>query len=190
MTIGSMRLHDTPTGYGWISIALHWVTAVWVVALLYFGSSIDGLEGTERSIAVVRHTSLAILGYVILALRIVWRLRFGHPGPNEAQRGFAYQLGKWTHMVIVIALALMLVSGPLMAWFGGREIAVYDWLAIPSPFPQSYAVSDAFHALHTACAVAILVGILLHLGGVYKHTAFNQDGTLTKMIIADRPADD
>jgi cytochrome b561 len=39
------------------------------------------------------------------------------------------------------------------------------------------------HAIHGWAALVIFIGILLHLGGVYKHTAFNQDGTLTKIII-------
>jgi cytochrome b561 len=42
------------------------------------------------------------------------------------------------------------------------------------------------HAVHRWAAILIFVAILLHIGGVYKHTAFNQDGTLTKMIIPAR----
>ena len=32
----------------------------------------------------------------------------------------------------------------------------------------------------------IIVGTVLHFGGVYKHAAFNQDGTFGKMLVAAR----
>ena len=38
-----MRLKDTATGYGWISILLHWVTAVLILYLLYLGTTIGSL---------------------------------------------------------------------------------------------------------------------------------------------------
>jgi cytochrome b561 len=40
------------------------------------------------------------------------------------------------------------------------------------------------HMLHVWGSRVIIVGTLLHLGGVYKHAAFNQDGTFGKMLVA------
>ena len=182
-----MSLKDTATGYGWISIALHWITAVWIVVLLFLGNTIDTVAGEGRNEAVVAHTSLAMLGYLVLLLRIVWRFYHGHPAPAPRQkRGPAYTLGRWTHMAMLVALALMLVSGPLMVWSSGNDIVVYDWFVVPGPLPTSFSLSDLFHSVHTWSALVIFLGILLHLGGVYKHLAFNQDGTLTKILIADK----
>jgi cytochrome b561 len=181
-----MSLKDTATGYGWISIALHWVTAVWIVVLLFLGNSIEALIGDSRTQAIVQHTSVAVSGYALLALRIVWRFYCGHPAPTQKQRGVAFTLGKWTHLIILVALAVMLVTGPLMVWSGGDKIVVFDWFVVPGPLPTSFALRDALHHIHATSALVIFVGILLHLGGVYKHTAFNQDGTLAKILIADR----
>lgn len=181
-----MSLKDTVTGYGWVSIALHWITAVVIVYLLYVGNTIGSLEGADRASVLLRHTSVAICFYVVLVARIVWRLWYGHPQPTVAQRGWAYTLGKWTHMAMVFALALMLVSGPLMHWGYGNSIQVFDWFSIPSPIGQSFGLAGLMHRIHLFGAVVLFVGFLLHIGGVYKHTAFNHDGTLAKMILADR----
>ena len=181
-----MSLKDTATGYGWISIALHWVTAIVIVYLLYIGSSIGSLEGEARNATILRHTSVAITTYLLLLARIVWRFHYGHPGPSEEQRGWAFTLGKWTHMAILVVLCLQLVTGPLMRWSYGNEIEVFDWFVIPSPFEPSLALAGFLHTLHRYAATFIFVAILLHIGGVYKHTAFNQDGTLAKIIFASR----
>ena len=42
------------------------------------------------------------------------------------------------------------------------------------------------HGVHVWGSRIIIVGTALHLGGVYKHAAFNQDGTFGKMLVAAR----
>lgn len=181
-----MRLTDTADGYGWISILLHWVTAVLIVYLLYLGSTIGSLEGDVRQQAVDRHISIAMAAYVPLLGRVAWRLVVRHPGPTEAQRGWAHTLGKWTHYAMVVAIALMLASGPLMQLSYGRDIRVFDWFVFPAPGEPSFGWASFLHGVHSFSALFIFLGIVLHIGGVYKHTAFNQDGTLAKIIIPGR----
>lgn len=178
-----MAFKDTATGYGWVSILLHWVTAILIVVMLYIGNSIQGLEGEARGETLLLHTSIGVTAYAVLWLRVVWRFVFHHPGPLPAQSRFFFRLGKWVHMSMLVALGVMLVSGPLILWTLGQPVHVFDWFTIPSPLPANFELSAFMHAVHRAAAIVIFVSVLLHIGGVYKHTAFNQDGTLTKIII-------
>jgi cytochrome b561 len=178
-----VRFKDTNTGYGWLSIALHWFTAIAVLVLLFVGDTISTLEGQERDSALLLHTSIAITSYVFLWARIVLRFAHGHPGPLPKQHGPFFWIGKYTHYALLVALAAMLITGPLMVWFGGAAIGVWDWFVIPSPFEQSFAIRDGLHRVHAASAVMILLLTVLHIAGVYKHAAFNQDGTFGKMLI-------
>src|SRR5690606_31169393 len=171
-----MRFRDTNTGYGWLSIALHWFTAIAVLALLFVGDTISTLEGEEREGALLLHTSIAITSYVFLWARIFLRFVHGHPGPLPQPRGPFFWIRKYTHYALLVALAVMLITGPLMVWFGGAGIGVWDWFVIPSPFEQSFAIRDALHRLHATSALIILLLTVLHIAGVYKHAAFNQDG--------------
>ncbi len=177
------RLGDTATGYGWISIALHWLTAVVVVALLFIGSTIAGGEAQERKAVVLLHTSIAVSAYAVLWYRVIWRFAKGHPAALPKQPRVFFLLGKYVHFAMLAAMACMLVSGPLMVWSQGAAIGVFDWFAIPSPFAASYAAHDALHFVHRTAAMVIAVGFVLHLGGVYKHAAFDQDGTFGQMLI-------
>jgi cytochrome b561 len=176
-------LQDSDTAYGWISIGLHWITAVLIVYLLYLGSTIGGLEGEARTLAVERHVAVASASFVLLLGRVVWRFVRGHPGPTPEQRGWAFTLGKYTHYSMLVALALQLASGPLLQFSYGRSIEMFSWFVIPSPIEASFGLARVLHSVHSASALFIFLGLLLHIGGVYKHTAFNQDGTLAKMII-------
>jgi cytochrome b561 len=45
---------------------------------------------------------------------------------------------------------------------------------------------DTAHVIHVWSSRVIIIGTILHVGGVYKHAAFNQDGTFGKMLVAAR----
>ncbi len=76
-----------------------------------------------------------------------------------------------------------------MVWSGGDAIGVLDLFSIPSPMAPHPALRDFCHGVHATSAKLIVVGFLLHLGGVYKHAAFDQDGTFAKMLVAADPTD-
>ena len=90
---------------------------------------------------------------------------------------------------MVVAIATLLVSGPLMAWSGNIPIRVFDWFIIPAPFGMNAEFFGAAHTVHMGAATVLIVGVALHIGGVLKHVAINRDGTFAKMLLAaHRPA--
>jgi cytochrome b561 len=180
-----MRTHDTVNGYGWVSIALHWITAILVLTIWFIGASIRADEVDYQSMLRL-HTSVAICAYLFLWARIIWRFWQGHPGPLPTQAGVFYNIGKYTHYVMLVAIGLMLITGPMMVWSLGGGIHVFDWFVIPSPLSQNMGLFDAAHTIHVFCSRVIIIGTILHLGGVYKHAAFNQDGTFGKMLVPAR----
>jgi cytochrome b561 len=181
-----MRTRDTKTGYGWISIALHWVTAIAILTLWFLGGSIQNDLSAGSNDSLRLHTSIAITVYVVLWARIIWRFVKGHPAPLPGQAGVFFLIGKFVHYTILAAVGCMLISGPLMAWSRGEPIYVFDWFTIPGPYGPNMAMFSITHLVHVWCARVIIIGTVLHLGGVYKHAAFNQDGTFSKMLIAAR----
>jgi len=180
-----MRTSDTRTGYGWISIALHWITAIIVLAIWFIGSSIHADPATSES-TLRLHTSIAISAYALLWVRVVWRFMVGHPGPLPGQTGVFHTIGKYCHYVMLAAIGAMLLSGPTMVWARGDVIHVWNWFAIPGPFGANMGLFDTVHSIHVWCSRVIIVSTIFHLGGVYKHAAFNQDGTFGKMLVAAR----
>lgn len=182
-----MWTSDARNGYGWISIALHWATAILVLTIWFIGSSINTNPELGPSESTLRlHTSIAICAYALLWARIVWRFVKGHPGPLPGQAGTFYTIGKYCHYAMLVAIGAMLISGPLMAWARGMPIYVFDWFTIPGPYGMNVALFDTMHTVHVWCSRVIIIGTVLHLGGVYKHAAFNQDGTFGKMLVAAR----
>lgn len=178
------RLADPDSGYGWLSIALHWVGAIVVIALWVIGSSIPN-AGTKYRETLQLHTSIAALAYALLWFRVIWRFRSGHPAPNEAQRGWAFAVGKIAHFALLVTIIVMLLTGPLTVWLNGEAIHVFK-LAIPSPFSVHLDAANLAHRIHVIGANTIILVTTLHIGGALKHAAFSKDGTLDRILVAGK----
>ncbi len=129
------------------------------------------------------HTTIGMTAYVLLLGRIIWRFAVGHPGPLPKQGVIFFTIGKYFHFVMLIAIAMMLVSGPLMVWTAGEAIHVFA-LSIPSPLGKLEAAQHVLRGVHGYTASFILAAMILHVLAVFKHTVLNKDGTFDKIMIA------
>ncbi len=176
-----MRLRDTATGYGWISIVLHWLGAVLLLVVWFLGNSTQASQA-ENAPAVAMHTSVAVLASLALIGRIFWRIFEHHPGPQPSQRGWSFTLGKFLHTALLLAISIMLISGPVMTWSSGAAIQVFEF-ALPSPIGMHPELRTFMHAVHVNSALFIAYGVIVHVAGVFKHIIFNRDGTFDKMMV-------
>jgi cytochrome b561 len=182
-----VRLNDTKSGYGWISIAFHWLTAAIVISMWTIGSLTQG-EGQEGGFDFVHlHTTIGVTAYLLLWARIIWRFKVGHPGPRAGQSATLYPLAKSVHYLLLLALGVALVSGPLTVWLAGDAIEVFSF-ALPSPFGSLPGPQALARTVHGIATLVVLGGIALHVLAVIKHAVVNRDGTFDKIMVADGDA--
>ena len=105
---------DTKSGYGWISIALHWLTAAIVLAMWTIGTMAQAAGREQQSGLVQLHTTIGMTVYALLWARIIWRFKVGHPGPRPGQAALLFPVARYFHFLLLVALGVMLLSGPLM----------------------------------------------------------------------------
>ena len=181
-----MRLWDTANGYGWVSIALHWLSAAAIVALLYTGMVTQMAVGGERHLETTgTHMTIAVLALPLLWVRVIWRLSIGHPGVAGTQSQWLHLLAKVTHYLTVIALIGMLLSGPLMVWAGGEPLRVFG-AAILGPWSESWPVGRVFmRGLHGFFGAALLWLVLLHVLAVTLHVAVFRDGSFDRIMVPE-----
>ena len=180
-----MRWKDTPSGYGWISIALHWLAAALVLTMWALGTMSQTDVQDDAAWYAHLHMSIGVSAYALLWGRILWRFAVGHPGPHQGQSALLFPLAKVFHYVFLTAIAVMLVSGPLMVWSGGDAVEVFAF-SIPSPFAAWSDLQDVLRRIHGVTASLILFGIVLHILAALKHIVVNRDGTFDKIMVADQ----
>lgn len=177
-----MQFKDTSNSYGWISILFHWLTASCVLALWFIADSASILETRQQQLEQISlHISIAVSAYLFLWLRIGWRLKQGHP--KIANQGpIDHLLAKLAHYLLLLAMALLLLTGPVMIWSGGGEIMVFDWFAVPGPFGPIPVLHDLSERVHHVSGLTIILVTLVHAAGALKHLMFNDDDVFLRIF--------
>lgn len=177
--ISSAPKPEAASGYGWTSIALHWISAIVILALLFSGDSIS-VSGPG---AYAVHTSIGVCAWLLLAGRIWWRLWRGHPQRDARQGRYSFTAGLVVHYLLLAGLGLMLASGPVMGWANGRglEAVVFSLPGAETPAPSIFSVALTVHHIG---AWTIGLGTLAHIMGVLKHVMIDRDNTFERMMVA------
>jgi cytochrome b561 len=179
-----VRWRDTRNGYGWVSIAAHWLTAIVVLTMWVLGNMSQTDVQDDAAWYAHLHMSIGVSAYLLLWARILWRFAVGHPSPHPGQSALLFPVAKAFHYLFLIAIGVMLLSGPLMVWSGGDAVEVFAF-AIPSPFAPWPDLHDLLRRVHGVTASIIILGVLLHILAALKHIVINRDGTFDKIMIAD-----
>jgi cytochrome b561 len=183
---GRIRWQDGPRSFGWVSILLHWLGAAAIITLLFAGNSIHASKGVNGDAALRFHTTVALSAYALLWVRVIWRVARGHPRRLPRQSRGSYAIATPAHWILLAAIAIMLVTGPLLAWAGGLPLRLFS-LEIPSPIEPTLWLFGTMRIGHLAAAWILGWGTLLHVLAVIKHMAVDRDGSFDRMMV---PYDD
>lgn len=178
-----MRWADTNSGYGWLSIVLHWIGAAVIVTLWAIGDWMQGVSTLESSELRDYHISIAASAWLLIVARIVWRIKSSHPR-LDGQSNFTHQLAKGMHYLLLFSISMMVISGPMMLWTAGLSIEIFEVISIPSPIPPMLTLNLIAVDTHKFFANAVVILTLVHIGGAFKHLMFNDDDTFISMLIA------
>ena len=158
-------LYDRADSFGWISIALHWTTAVAIIALWFIGKSISNQSPGEIDVRRDLHIIIGLACWLPILARIIWRFRVAHPhAVGQSMR--IHQVARFIHFTMLVSLMVMLISGPLMAWAITDKIEFFENI----------------HRVHSLSANILFFLVVLHILGTLKHLMFHEDETIARMI--------
>jgi cytochrome b561 len=175
------NIRDSQQSFGWVSIALHWVTAIVIFVLWFLGDSIAAQDGDLVDQRRDLHVSIALSAYLVLIFRIYWRFRIGHPHVS-GQTMRIHLFAQAVHYILLISVAVMLISGPVMVWANGGSLSIFGLVSIPWPFASSPSMHASALAVHTFTGTIIVSLTVLHIAGALKQLMFNEDETIIRMI--------
>ncbi len=182
-----MRL-DSPTRLSPNTLALHWVVAFGVIALLATGLY---MEQTGAYALYPWHKSFGVLIALFVVLRVDWRIRNGWPPHVGDHTPVGNLLSKAVHWLLIIGTALMPITGFLMSAMGGHGVAFFGIeLVAPNPDPadpqevvaHNAALAQVTHTLHGWGGNLLIGAVALHVMGALKHHLIDRDGTLRRML--------
>lgn len=181
-----MQLHDARTGYGWLSIALHWAAAISVVMLWFIGNQMtaDDTPPDEAAVLLEVHTSVAVTVYLLLLYRVFRRLKIGFPGRSADQNAVLIRIARVVHFTLLLSILVMLFTGPLQVWLAGDAIAIFNRGEIGGPFAPNDRAAEIANTAHVAFAKVLFVLFLIHVAGAMRQILFSDGETANRMLVA------
>lgn len=181
-----MQAGNTSESYGWVAVALHWIVAISVVMMAFIGIQADqaGDAGNRalRGELMGYHIAWGATLLLIVIVRVVWH--YTQPQPvKPPQAGWLNAVAKITQHLLIAAVLVQFISGPLAVWSNGYPINVWGAFQIPTPFAErNEAVNNFAGVLHAIGRWTIFVVLPLHILGALKHLIIDRDGAFMRMI--------
>ena len=171
------------TRYSAVSLTLHWLIAVLILAQVLLITAHEALEGPLSREMVNIHKSVGLSILVLTLVRIGWR--FANPAPPLAATTPTWQriFARATQVLFYVALLALPMTGWLASSATGRVIewfGLFDWPLLPVEGGREAA--RGFMGVHRLLVKALYVLLALHVAGALKHQFIDRDNVLHRML--------
>lgn len=180
--IPDMSAKSTSNRYGSVAIAIHWLSAVLIVALLVSGfRAANTTDPAAKAQLLSVHAPLAIATLVLTLARIAWWWR-GDSKPLPVQGMSRWQdfSARLVHVLFYIVILGMAASGIGMFVLSGAGPILFAGAGGPLPDFWNYQPRIP----HGIGARAMLVLLALHAGAALYHQFIKKDRLLNRMWFA------
>jgi cytochrome b561 len=169
--------------FGAVAQALHWATAVAVLAAFLYGpgGSETRIYDASRDTARQIHETLGMTVLALTVLRLCWRMAIKRPAAQPYARWMELtsRFVQATLYVLLLAVPLTAIAG---AWLEGHPVGLLGGLQIHPPFAPQHAAGATIAEIHTWLGDAILWVAGLHAAAAIFHSLILRDGVLRSML--------
>jgi len=189
--MGQGMLKDSTSGYGLVTIVLHWVCAPLIIFLFGLGIYMRGLDyyspwyhrGPDL------HIALGLLIFALMFLRLLWRKSNQNPNaiPTISQSNlWAASIVK---VFLYVGVFIICISGYFITTAEGTGASFFGLFSIPASVEFSANNVDRLGAIHKYCAWGLMGIVILHAAAALFHHFVKRDKTLVRMLKPTDKAD-
>lgn len=170
----------SPEKYSRTARVLHWVIALPVITLLFFGEHTMGSHNARFLPSL--HASAGVVILLLVCYRLFWRLTHRPPAPISESR-IELVTARVAHTALYAAMILI----PLTGWLAYTEhvrrsmgTRPASWFGLRIPLLPDFGIN--WHMIHNWGGKLVLAIIVLHVTAALKHHFYDRDDTLTRML--------
>ncbi len=183
----AMAMNETEGRYGGAAIALHWLTAVLIVANVMLGLSMVPLPIIPRKLQwYAWHKWIGITVFLLTCARVGWR--WVHPAPPPvAMPDWQRQAAKVVQVLLYALLLVIPVSGWLYSSATGVQVVYLGLVPLPDLVPNDKALAGLLKETHVALNFTLFALVFVHTAAALKHHFVDRDPALMRMLPRTKP---
>jgi cytochrome b561 len=168
------------------TVALHWLSAVLVIALIGLGwFMVHGeISAAAKFDLYQLHKSLGFVSLALLLARLAARILRASPAPPVAMPPWEQRLAGSAHAAFYVLLLAAGLSGWLLVSAALIPIPTrfFDLFIIPNLVNVDAALAARMILVHWALSRLIIVLLIVHVAAALKHHFIDRDDVLARMV--------
>ncbi len=158
--------------YTLTAIALHWIIAILIITLfaigLYMVELPKDVTPSVRKPWFELHKSLGVTVFLLLLLRIFWRMTHKPPALPDFITRKQQNFINIIHKLFYVSMILQPISGYLSSSFSGYKTKLFG-LVLPYWGWKDEQYNEFFTEIHEVSAMILFAFIVIHLAGIVVH---------------------
>jgi cytochrome b561 len=153
-----MRLRNSGSSYGAVSVASHWLVAIAVTGLFVSGLWMVGLTYYHSWYhrAPELHASVGVLAAAVVLAHLLWRRLDRVPDPEPGVRRWEVRASALVHALLYLGILVTAVSGYLITTAKGAPVEVFGLFSLPATLHDLPGQADLAGKVHLLVAYALI----------------------------------
>jgi len=178
-----MNWKNTSAGYGWLSVSLHWLMLLLIIAV-YCTMEFKGIykkDSPGRDAIMMWHYMLGLSVFFLVWLRVLARLAGPEPAIEPALPAWQASLARVVHWTLYGLMIGLPVLGWLTLSAKGAPIPFFG-AELPALIGKNDELAGGLKAIHESIAKTGYFFIGLHAVAALYHHYVRRDNTLRRML--------
>ena len=176
-------MNEKSTKYSPLAMILHWLIAILVIVNWRIAEAGEHASKADREAIMGNHFAFGVIILVLAIAHIIVRYTMPRPKLASHLKPWEAMLARVTHVLLGLLVILM----PLMGWTAmslyGQPIDVFGVFTLPAlPLSPDKDMAKSIFEAHATVGTILVILIFLHVAGSLKHTLFDRDGNLFRML--------
>jgi cytochrome b561 len=179
-------IENTDHRYGAVAILFHWTMALLVVGLaalgLYMVTLPDVGFNTKKVILVLCHKEFGVLSFVLLAIRLSWRVTRILPQLVVHLPEWQKIAAQFVHLSFYGLLFALPMSGCMMSSAAGIPVSFLGLFMVTDFVHRDADLFQQYMVIHKVLGYVLILFICAHAGAALRHHFVFKNDTLRRML--------
>ena len=176
-------LRNTRERYGLVAQLFHWVIVVLVIIQFVLGFTAHGLPiSLERLVLLARHKSIGLSIFVLVVLRLGWRIYSKPPPLPPSPHPFFDTAARVSHGLMYALLLAMPPVGWLLSSASHLTVAWFGLFSLPNLVGPDRRLAHILLLTHESMAWLLLTVVAVHVFAALWHHFMLRDSVLLRML--------